>query len=182
MLTSFDQLTIYIKSLFLNSKNADKFLEKEIITKTDDFCDDVSICSVSIDLPEENYLLNKTRSQKSINYGYIYLFRIPILYFTINLSLIIVQLYLLFNKGYSLKYIDYFTLADANRSIYELFHIVSFLLGLLMILILQNTFKDMLSSDKSIKVKTLSDFLVFFGILINLFDFSNCIISIYSSK
>ncbi len=182
MLTSFDQLTIYIKSLFFKGENTDKFFDKEINTKTDDLNDDVSVCSVTIDLPEENYLINNSPFQKPTNFWYIHLFSTPILYFTINVSLIIVQLSILHSKGYSLKFINYFTLAEVNPSIHELFHLISFLLGLLMILILQKTLKDRLSNEKNTKVKALLDFLVFFGILINLFDFSNCIITIYSSK
>lgn len=180
MLSTFDQLTKYIKSFFIKDNKSDKYMEKKIPPKTDDIEDDcISLCSLTLDLPLEN---NFSENEKSIKTGYIKLFITPILYFTFNISLIIIELYLLHTKGFLLKHIDYFSISEGNMLIYEIYHIVSLLLGLMIVLILHSTFHERLSKEKSFKVKALLDFLVTFGILFNLFDISNCAITLYSSK
>jgi len=184
MINTFEHISGYLKSIFSKDKCNKNNKEKKILQPEDEnLKDDISVCSLTIDLSDE-ICNNKTKvkSTKVAKNGYINLFTTPILYFTFNISLIIIEILLLHKRGVSPKNLNYFSLFQANILIHELFHIVSVILGSLIVIIMFNVFKERLIFQKSIKQSSLLDLLIIFGFLMNLFDLVVCFVSIYSSK
>ena len=180
MVETFNNLAVMLKSYFKTGTKSNEMIKKPRISE-DNYNDDViSICSDSVDIAEI-YQSDSTERNNQFNGSFVNLYITPILYSTLNMSLIIILCFLSYNKG-DKELPDYFSLYRANIILYELSHLVLILIGSVIVIIINNIIRLRLSFDNSSFTQSKLEQMIFFGFAFNLFDLCLCLASLYSSN
>jgi hypothetical protein len=182
MIDTFDQLARNTKHYLDNGK---KGLGYDNITKYQEIenDDDDLISNLSTDLENKVKIVYINNSTKIKTSSFLDLKYTPIIYFVVNISLYSILFFLGVQKGkHILTELDIFNLYKVNIIIFNIYHIVSLFLGSLVVVILYNQFKEKLSIETGYKDNVSLDFVIFFGFLMLLFNFTECLMSMSSCK
>ena len=181
MLEVFEQLAQNLKAKMKDKSKHSEIEEKPIKLQKECIVEEnLSVCSETIEInDDENQHFMKTKN-KIKKQNYVNVSKTPVIYFTVNLSLIAILLVINYRNENLKEIPEFFNLYTANILIFRLYHYVSVGLGLLTVTILFSSLKQSIHKQKGFKDIPSLDMLIFFGILFNLFDLS--LTSFSSSK